>query len=252
MRTPLCSLAVLAFVAAITSPVQAAEETTTTAAPGYVPCKISSKTRAVFPARMISNGITRGEAHLVLEIGTDGQLTDALVAAYTHREFADEVLRVLKQSRFAPGSVDGQPVISIVNLIYKFESTGIVAYQRIGLPARENDKLGTEFEYRPHGIATIDQPPSGRDQSGPIYPKKWSDEGREGKVTVNFYIDEDGRTRMPVAVGSPDEYLAAAAIAAVKEWRFETPRHRGHPVLAHAQQDFVFKLEVKTAARGGI
>jgi TonB family protein len=201
---------------------------------------------------MVTNGITRGEVHVILEVDTEGKLTDAMVAAYTHREFADEVLRVLNQSRFAPGSVGGQPVISIVNLTYKFESTGIVAYQRIGLPAREDDKLGNEFEYHPHGIATIDQPPSGRDLSGPIYPKKWSDEGREGKVTVDFYIDENGRTRMPVAIGTPDEFLAAAAIAAVKEWRFETPRHRGYPVLAHAQQEFVFKLDPKTATPTGI
>lgn len=252
MRTPLRTLAVLALAAALIIPLPAADQPVAVTPSGYVPCKISSKTLAVFPARMVSSGITRGEVHLVLEIGTDGQLTDALVAAFTHREFADEVLRVLKQSRFAPGSINGEPVISIVNLIYKFESTGIVAYQRIGLPAREEEKLGVEFVYRPHGIATLDQPPSGRDQPGPIYPKKWSDEGREGTVTVNFYIDENGRTRMPLAVGSPDEFLASAAIDAVKEWRFETPRHRGYPVLAHAQQEFVFKLPPKTSAPTGI
>jgi TonB family protein len=248
MKTLLRSLGLVAFAGAVIFPLRAAEEPERPAAAapaGYVPCKISSQTTAVFPARMITEGITRGEVRIILEVGTDGQLTDALVAAFTRREFADEVLRVLSKSRFTPGLVDGQPVISIVNLTYKFESTGIVAFQRIGLPARDVEKMGDEFEYKPHGIATIDSPPSGRDLAGPIYPKKWSDEGRTGEVTVDFYIDESGRTRMPVAVGTPDEYLAAAAIAAVKEWRFETPRYHGRPALAHAQQTFTFKLDPK-------
>jgi TonB family protein len=247
MRKFFRSLALLALACAVIVPLRAADDPAGRPAPRYVPCKISSKTSAVFPARLITSGVTHGEVQVVLEVGTDGQLTDALVAAFTHREFADEVLRVLHHSRFAPGSVDGQPIISIVNLTYKFEISGVMAYQRIGLPGREVEKLGAEFEYQPHGLATIDQPPSGRDLPGPIYPKKWSDEGRVGSVTVDFYIDENGRTRMPVTVGAADEYLAAAAIAAVKDWRFETPRDRGLPVLAHAQQTFVFKLDPPAA-----
>jgi TonB family protein len=235
-------LAFIAFGGSAFFALRAAEPPGAAPEPNYVPCKISSKTSPVFPARLLTNGVTHGEVQVVLEVGTDGQLTDALVAAFTHREFADEVLRVLHHSRFTPGVVDGQPVISIVNLTYKFESSGVVAFQRIGMPGRDVEKLGAEFEYRPHGMATIDQPPSGRDLPGPIYPKKWSEEGREGSVTIDFYIDESGHTRMPVAVGQADEYLAAAAIAAVKDWHFETPRHRGYPVLAHAQQTFVFKL----------
>jgi len=247
MKTFLRSLVFIACAGTALVPLRAADDPAMGRNPRYVPCKISTKTSPVFPARLLTTGVTHGEVQVVLEVGTDGQLTDALVAAFTHREFADEVLRVLHHSRFAPGSVDGQPIISIVNLTYKFESGGVVAYQRLGLPGRDVEKLGMEFEYRPHGMATIDQPPSGRDLPGPIYPKKWSDEGRVGSVTVDFYIDESGRTRMPVAVGEADEFLAAAAIAAVKDWRFETPRDHGWPVLAHAQQTFVFKLDPPVA-----
>ncbi len=248
MKTFLRALRLMAFAATVILPLRAEEVSAKPVPPAYVPCKISSQTRAVFPTRMISNGITHGEVQIILEVGTDGQLTDALLAAYTRREFADEVLRVLNKSRFTPGVFNGQPVISIVNLTYKFESSGVVAYQRIGLPAKEVESLGNEFEYRPHGISTIDQPPSLRNQPGPIYPKKWSDEGRVGNVTVDFYIDENGRTRMPVVVGDADEFLAAAAIAAVKDWQFETPRQHGRPVLAHAEQTFVFNLNPKTAS----
>jgi TonB family protein len=267
MKTLSRSPGLLALVPALLLPLRAAdqpaaippavEQTAVSAAPtgvetGFVPCKIFSPVRATFPAKMITNGITRGEVQIALEIDTEGKMTDALLVAYSHRGFADEVVRVLDKSRFRPGLVDGQPVVSIVNLTYKFESTGVVAYQRIGLPDDKAEKLNEEFEYRAHGADTIDQPPSGRNLSGPIYPKKWSDEGREGSVTVDFYIDESGRTRMPIAIGTPDDYLAAAAIDAVKEWHFETPRYHGKPTLAHAQQTFVFKLESKSGSGAGI
>ncbi len=251
MKTLLRSLAFIAFVSAEIFPLRATDQPALTAATGYVPCKISSKAHAAFPVRLMTNGVTHGEVQIILEVGIDGQLTDALLAAYTHRDFADEALRVLKASRFTPSSINGQPVISVVNLTFRFETSGVLAFQRIGLPAREIDSLGGEFEYRPHGPSTIDQPPSARQQPGPIYPKEWGDEGRIGSVTVDFYIDENGRTRMPVALDSPDEYLAAAAIDAVKEWRFETPRYRGKPALAHAQQLFVFKPEPKPAPKSG-
>ena len=63
----------------------------------------------------------------------------------------------------------------------------------------------------------------------------------EGAIVVEFYIDETGRPRMPVAVAPSDSFLAAAAVFAIKQWRFAPPKHRGQPVLAHAMQTFVFK-----------
>jgi len=127
-------------------------------------------------------------------------------------------------------------VISIVNLTYRFESNGIVAYQRIGLPGKAVESLGDEFEYRPHGLSTIDHPPSGRDLPGPIYPKQWSDEGRVGNVTVDFYIDESGRTRLPVIIGDADEYLSAAAIAAFARCRTSISRASGTRMRVPATQ----------------
>lgn len=251
MKTLLRSLAFIAFVSAGIFSLRAADQPAVAAATGYVPCKISSKTHAAFPVRLQANGITHGEVQLILEVAADGQLTDALLAAYTHRDFADEALRVLKASRFTPGSINGQPVISVIHLTFRFETNGVLAFQRFGLPSREIESLGDEFEYRPHGPSTIDQPPTARQQPGPIYPKEWSDEGRTGSVTVDFYIDETGRTRIPVALDAPDELLATAAIDAVKEWRFETPRYRGKPALAHARQLFVFKPEPKPAPKPG-
>jgi TonB family protein len=69
-------------------------------------------------------------------------------------------------------------------------------------------------------------------------------EGAPRSVTVEFYIDEQGRVRMPaVDREAADDTLAAAAVAAVEKWRFEPPVRKGRPVLVFAEQPFNFKLK---------
>ena len=60
-------------------------------------------------------------------------------------------------------------------------------------------------------------------------------------ITVEFYIDEEGRVRMPaIDREEPDDAYAAAAVAAVEQWQFEPPTRKGLPVLVLARQDFAF------------
>ena len=62
-------------------------------------------------------------------------------------------------------------------------------------------------------------------------------------VTVHFYIDEQGRVRMPAvdrASSQSAEPFAAEALAAVTQWQFEPPLSHGRPVLVAARQDFNF------------
>jgi TonB family protein len=226
-----------AFAVAAVSWVGAAEPATM----GYIPCRIVQKALATYPLRMINEGVMHGEAHVIVEIGTDGKISDALLAACTRREFGDEALASAKRWRFAPGLLDGQPVISIVNVIFNFRVEGVVAYEARNLVPRDEERLSDSFEYFPHGGQALDAPPSVIEQPPPAYLRQWIAEGREGAIVVEFYIDETGRPRMPVAIAPSDSFLAAAAVFAIKQWRFAPPKHRGQPVLAHAMQTFVFK-----------
>ena len=219
----------------------AAEPAPAPAASGYVPCKIIEKTPAFYPTRMLCEGVVRGEARLAIEVDPTGQLTDSLVTAYSRAEFADAALRAVAQWRFAPGTVDGKPITSIIWVTFNFETRGVVAYERhIGVPP-EKVWFDDSFAYFPHGVQSLDRKPELLHVTAPIYPKAWMDEGRTGSVTVSFFIDEQGRARMPAVVSSTDDLLAGSAIAAVKEWRFLPPLHGGQPVLVQAEQVFVFQ-----------
>jgi TonB family protein len=236
-------LALVALAGAAVTATTAADQPAPPAASGYIPCKIHQKTAAVFPLRLQLDGVVSGEVQLVLEIDLQGQLSDILLTACTRREFGEEALRAVKQWQFEPGLVDGQPVISIINLTFNFEVRGVLVCERHGPPSRDLGTFWDKFEYAPHGLATLDQQPAALQLPRPVYPRAWIEQGRAGTVVIDFFIDETGRARIPTSVADGDSLLAAAAIAAVKLWRFEPPTHRGQPVLARAQQVFVFKPE---------
>jgi TonB family protein len=214
---------------------------------GYIPCRILQKAPATYPFRMLNEAVLHGEAHVIVEIGTDGKISDALLAACTRREFGDEALQSAKRWRFAPGFLDGQPVVSIITINFNFRVDGTVVYETRNLLPRAEESLSDTFEYYPHGSQALDVSPVPLEQPGPAYLREWIAEGRQGTIAVEFYIDEQGRPRMPVAVEPADALLAAAAVFAVKQWRFEPPKYRGQPVLAHAMQTFIFRATATPA-----
>lgn len=208
--------------------------------PGDAPCKVHQKIPAVYPLRMLHQGVMRGHAQLVAEIDPAGKLADVLVAAYTHRPFADAALAAIKEWRFDPGYHGGQPITSILTVDFEFETTGVLTHE-VTFDTKALDRTGKVYAYRPHGVETLDRRPGRPRGEQPIYPKAWIEEGRAGSVVVDFFIDESGRARLPALAEGGDSWLASSALSAVKTWRFDPPTHQGKPVLVRATQLFVFE-----------
>jgi TonB family protein len=211
--------------------------------PQNATCKIYQTAPAQFPVRLMNKGVTRGEARIVAEIDSQGQLRETLIAAYTHREFADAALAALKRWRFEPGYIEGQPIVSVLTVSFEFETTGVLVHEVTVDSKNQKERLDQSLAYYPHGLDTLDRRPARVSGDRPDYPKAWIEQGRTGAVTVEFFIDENGQTRLPAVIAHDDGFLAAAALAAVKTWRFEPPTHRGKPVLVRAEQQFVFRPE---------
>lgn len=237
------------LLSALVVPVDAASGPAMAVPGGYVPCKAHQNVSAAFPIRALQDGVLRGESSMVLEIDSTGKVTDKLTTSYTNRIFADEMERTVDKWTFDPGYVDGQPVISILNITFEFSVTGIVVYQKNPGALTWDPMADDQYVYYPHGMESLDRKPTATKLTSPIYPQEWITAGRRGSVTIRFYIDENGRTRIPTIVSNTDDLLARAAVAAVKEWQFEPPTQRGQPVLAHAEQVFVFTPPPAGAAK---
>jgi len=62
-----------------------------------------------FPPSLSNSTITTGKVLVLISVTAEGTLSDLLVAAYDHEAFVPEVEAALRQWRFEPGKIDGQP-----------------------------------------------------------------------------------------------------------------------------------------------
>ena len=77
---------------------------------------------------------------------------------------------------------------------------------------------------------SIDRAPELVSAVAPVYPSWAKRCGVEGRVVLHVQVDEEGRVVRTIAIGNPSASLAAAASAAVQQWRFEPHTLAGKPV----------------------
>ena len=183
-----------------------------------------------FPLLMLHRGITTGEVHLMVKIGPDAQLLDALVTAYTHKAFADATLAALPRSTLRPQRLDGEPVTTLARLVVRFEVNGTLYV------ALQPDT----FAYGPCAPDRLDQPLQAVATPSPGYPDDLRQQGVQGTVVIEYYVDENGRVRMPAVSRAENETLAGLTLQAVEQWRFNPPSSHGKPALVRVRQKFAF------------
>lgn len=193
----------------------------------------------VYPPMMLYNAIYSGEVSAVISVDEKGVLTDYLVTGYTDQAFADTAVMALKRWNYKPARVRGRAQSSRADILFQFKDQGVIVQN---LPGALEQRALTgymqgRYIYQPCKLRELDRIPT------PVHvvrPAIKSD-GSKHNVTVEFYIDEEGKVRMPaVAQESADDDFAAAAVSAVEQWRFEPPLRRGKPMLVYAQQEFTF------------
>ncbi|HWL16253.1 MAG TPA: energy transducer TonB [Opitutus sp.] len=233
-------LLIPALVCAATVPAVSAQTA------GYTPMKIIQTETPIFPLRVNELGVTAGEARVTISVDEKGKLTDALVTAYSHPAFADSAVAALKQWRYEPAWVGGQPVGAIMDLTFNFERQGLVVVDMTVssyVEMRNYQLRPSAYSYKVGTLQQLDRIPTPTKVVRPLYPIEPSKPPQAASVTVNFFIDEKGHVRMPAVSRETSESLgafAAAAVEAVSQWEFEPPMSHGVPVLVAARQDFNF------------
>ena len=88
--------------------------------------------------------------------------------------------------------------------------------------------------------------------AGPVFPEVARAEGIEGRVVVRYDVDLEGTVRNARVVRSePPGVFDAAALAAVRSWRFNPPLVDGEPVAARNRESEVTFKQGDTSAYDG-
>ena len=205
--------------------------------------KILETAEPVFPAHLLQIGAVQGEARVVINTDADGNLADWLVVGYTHPEFADAAVKAIKQWKFEPARLRGDPVGTTVELSFYFEAKGVVISTTTPsdlLEARFMRFRDNRYVYQPCDPRELDRTPAPLVTIAPRYSSELAKQGVKGTVTIEFFIDENGLVRLPSGVNADNNLLTALALEAVKQWKFTPPTSRGKGVLVKASQLFDF------------
>lgn len=213
----------------------------------YTPMKVIQTFTPIYPRSLADIGIKRGEAHVSIQVDEQGQLADHLVTYYTHDAFAESATQALKKWKYEPAWLDGEPRSATVDLTFIYENQGLTVVNLdpgVYVMRRSMELMPGTFGYRVARLRELDQIPTPKKVVSPPYPVDASGSPRAAKVTVTFFIDEQGRVRLPAVsrdtTEEGNELFAAAAITAVSQWEFEPPTANGRRALVQVRQDFNF------------
>lgn len=192
-----------------------------------------------YPASMLYDGVYTGEVRAAISVDQNGVLSDCLIVSYTEKPFADAALAALKRWRYQPARVHGRSQSSRTEIVFIFRDQGVIVQNLPGAQERQivQGILQGRYNYQACQLRDLDRIPT------PVHvvPPMFNGDSHKRSVTVGFYIDEEGKVRLPsVSREAADDYLAAAAVKAVEQWRFEPPLRKGLPVLVYVEQDFNF------------
>ncbi len=206
-----------------------------------LPMRIHQTVPIVFPNTLIARGITSGDASVAISMDNTGKLTDVLVVGYTEKEFADAAEQAIRLWDYEPIRVRDEHVATQAIINFSFEAKGVV----ISIDA--NTDLNAHIlsfrqsrGFAPCPLEKLDRIPTPIDFAEPVYTRDLALHGVRGQAVIEFYIDENGTVRVPAVIDADFWELGVLAMEAVRQWRFERPTSRGHPVLVHVRQSFYF------------
>lgn len=209
--------------------------------------KIIQTGESNFPPSLAMAGVKTGRARAVVNIDADGKLADFIVTAFSHPEFIREVGDSLRAWTYEPARDNGNPVGSRMELDFVFEAKGLVV--TLNSVDDLNAHTNRMFENTQRSIsltcsaAQLDRPLTTVEVVRPQHPGKLITPAvSTGAVVLDFYVDAEGRARMPVVISTSHEVFAIAAVDALSKWKFAPPTSAGKPVAVRVRQEFVFRV----------
>ena len=110
----------------------------------------------------------------------------------------------------------------------------------VAAPKRFRQEVTFEGAFLPVAEASV--PPVLKKTVRPEYPFDLRRSGQQGGAVVTFLVDEEGRPEQVQCSEATDKAFAKAAVACVKQWRYQPAQRDGQPVRVRLEQTITFSL----------
>jgi len=207
-----------------------------------------------YPGTALFEGVATGRATVGVLLDQAGRPLDFLLIRYTQPYFGQALLEEAKDRDYTPKRLKGVAVPGAFTFSYHFEPpeglTNISSFDAVGRRLEEVQG-GAGFVYEPHREAELDGGQLELIQVKiPVLPARLvPPDKRPVRVLVSFYVDEQGRVRLPEVESALAPDLVAHALQALQQWAFKPPTIKAKPVLVRAMRAVTFR-EAPAAAKG--
>lgn len=194
------------------------------------------------PARLRMEGLRDGRVTFAVDVDAEGKLDDWLVLEASHNELVAPCIEAIKRWRFTPARYAGARVPARTKFTLNISQTGAVVSRNSVEMINEfmENLAGRPFDYRICRPDELDRPVVAVTQVSPQYGRDAERQGVGGRVTVHFFVDEQGNVRLPAVPAETHPYLSGIAVRAMRDWKFTPPTRDGRPVVVAAVQQFDF------------
>ena len=228
------------------------------------PPKPIKRVAPVYPAHLRRAGIG-GSVNVAFVINPAGGVQDARVLESDNKGLEQAALKAIKQWKFTPGQLNGQPVSSRHTQLLSFNS--VVDGQSAPKAQRKEQAHGAPVSQHPSPSVSPDSAqtepvendvllkdgtlPKPIKRGAPIFPAHLRRVGKGGSVKVSFVINQAGAVQDVRVVESNNKDMEQPVIAAVKRWKFIPGQLNGRSVSSRHLQQIDYSVDGSGPADDG-
>ena len=196
-----------------------------------------------FPYAALADGFSEGHVTLAIGRTPGGEPGDVLVLEATHPRMAEAALEAVREWRFQPTSNPADLEPRVVRIGFRLHGLIIYPLGKNTIQAPEDEVGSLALAKTPDvpRVQSLSASPRMLAKPMPVYPEALRSTSRDGTAAVKFYVDEEGRVRLPQVMEASTPEFGEAAKAAVCQWRYEPLSTGGRRVVATDQWQFQFK-----------
>lgn len=203
---------------------------------------LTKYTEPTFPASARAEGIPDGIVTLAISRDVEGVPGDILVIDSTDPRFAEAAVEAIRQWRFTSPAPDRALPPVLVRIGFRLTGVIYVTAQNKSKVGLLSDTMAAKLRepVRIPELQSLAATSKAINQPMPAYPATLAGKAVRGTAKVHFYVDQDGRVRLPQVSEATAPEFADAALAAVVQWRYEPPRKGVQRIVAAENWAFSF------------
>lgn len=194
-----------------------------------------------FPTFLRQAGVFQGTVAVAIGRDARGHADDVLVIESTDPRFSDAALEAIREWRFSTEKIPSvDDAIPIVRFLFSTGSVSVVPLNASASRGGPRRVVRADTPIELPNFSHLDRTPALLHQITPQFPPAVRERVAKGTVVVKYFVDATGRVRLPAVISATDPELGAAAVAAMRQWRYEPPLIDGRPVIALERHSFEF------------